>query len=369
MLIKLKAWLSCLLDSVSTECDDGKALKVTQCPNDVVAVIENCDGTLMYGITAAGNVAWTQDSPVNNTPPQLAEGDGLPPQQHTEGDQVSISISEAFTDTDGDVLTYSAVGLPDGLTIDPSTGVISGTLTDVSEGTYPVVITATDPSGGSVNAEFEWVVDEVPVVFTQQTNINYNHNDNGGTSSSGSLDNTACVAKTADIVFGAGLQYPAADYNGSPSTYEWVVSGVDTQSKADAIAAEDYIELTFATGADGAITNWYQGLEPQSNSTGAGGYNFALLVSDDNFATSTDLIADDYLRQPQTEGDNGNNTRVNQSVALNHPTEAGKTYTLRYYMWSTTASGPNGSALFPNTQNKLVEGTAAFDDVSIKVEC
>lgn len=282
MNIKFMSWLSCKIDDLVGTCDGERALRVTTCPVEkVISVIESCDGTLMYGITNEGNVAWE-----------------LPNPSATDADQPPEEVE-----------------------------------------------------------------------FTQQTNITYDHNNNGGTSDEGMLDNTSCVAKTAGILFGPGLEYPASDWNGSPSTYEWVVSGINSLTKADAIASDDYIEFTFAMIADGAITNWYQGLEPQPNSTGAGGYNFALMVSDDNFVTSTELISDDYLRQPQTEGDNGNNTRVNHNVTLNHPTEAGKDYTLRYYMWNTTASGLNGSALYPNTQNKLVEGTAAFDDVTIRVEC
>lgn len=47
-----------------------------------------------------------------------------------EGEAMSpVSVAAATTDADGDVLTYAIVGgsLPPGLTLDPSTGIITGT--------------------------------------------------------------------------------------------------------------------------------------------------------------------------------------------------------------------------------------------------
>ncbi len=41
-------------------------------------------------------------------------------------------------------LTYSATGLPAGLTIDPATGLISGTLSYASAGTHAVTVTVSD---------------------------------------------------------------------------------------------------------------------------------------------------------------------------------------------------------------------------------
>jgi O-glycosyl hydrolase len=56
----------------------------------------------------------------------------------------------------GQTLSYSATGLPAGLSISSSTGVISGTPT--TAGTSTVTVTATDTTGASGSATFAWAV-------------------------------------------------------------------------------------------------------------------------------------------------------------------------------------------------------------------
>ena len=58
----------------------------------------------------------------------------------TVGDTVNLDADA--TDADGDTLTYSATGLPAGVTIAPATGVISGTLA----GTRRAPTTSSSPS-------------------------------------------------------------------------------------------------------------------------------------------------------------------------------------------------------------------------------
>ena len=59
------------------------------------------------------------------------------------------------SDIDGDTLTFTATGLPAGLSIDPATGIVSGTIdrnaSQVNGGVYEVTITASDGNGGTVS--------------------------------------------------------------------------------------------------------------------------------------------------------------------------------------------------------------------------
>ena len=196
--------------------------------------------------------------------------------------------------------------------------------------------------------------------------VQWNHNADNGTSNAGSTaENNQCIADAADIVFGAGVQFPAEGWpNGS--NFEWVIGGVDTDSKDAAIAADDYVEFNFLAGADGVFSSWYQGLEPQPNASGAGDYEFCIAVSDDGFATSTVLLPNGQITDPQAIG----GMRVNHLEDLPaHPIVAGGSYTVRYYMWNAGASGTTGSARFPGTDQSLPAGQVSVDDVQIGVEC
>jgi hypothetical protein len=80
-----------------------------------------------------------------------------------EGSNFVFSMAESFTDDDGDPLTYTATGLPGsgGITIDPVSGVISGTPTidDARDNDpYLVTVTAEDPSGLWASDSFDLTV-------------------------------------------------------------------------------------------------------------------------------------------------------------------------------------------------------------------
>ena len=82
-----------------------------------------------------------------------------------------LDVSGQFADVDvSEALAYSASGLPAGLSIDPTSGVISGTIdasaSQGSGGSYPVVVTATDAHGASVEQRFTWSVSNPDPVAT-----------------------------------------------------------------------------------------------------------------------------------------------------------------------------------------------------------
>ena len=74
-------------------------------------------------------------------------------QSGTVGTAASLQIG-ATDSASGQTLTYSASGLPAGLSINSSTGRITGTPT--TAGTSSVTVTATDTTGASGSASFSW---------------------------------------------------------------------------------------------------------------------------------------------------------------------------------------------------------------------
>jgi O-glycosyl hydrolase len=71
------------------------------------------------------------------------------------GTPASLQI-KATDSASGQTLSYAATGLPAGLSINPATGLISGTPT--TAGTSTVTVTATDGTGASGSATFTWTV-------------------------------------------------------------------------------------------------------------------------------------------------------------------------------------------------------------------
>ncbi len=76
-------------------------------------------------------------------------------QTSTVGTAASVQI-QATDSGSGQTLTYSATGLPAGLSISSSTGLISGTPTAAA--TSSVTVTATDGTNASGSASFSWTV-------------------------------------------------------------------------------------------------------------------------------------------------------------------------------------------------------------------
>ena len=70
----------------------------------------------------------------------------------------AVHLQIVATDTtSGQRLTYQEIGLPTGVTIGSSDGLITGTPS--TAGTYPVFVTARDAAGSSASVSFSWAVD------------------------------------------------------------------------------------------------------------------------------------------------------------------------------------------------------------------
>jgi hypothetical protein len=126
------------------------------------------DGIYTVTITATDNgfqstpvsFTWT----VNDTTPPSFTNPGT--QNNNEGDSVTLNTNPV----DADAASIKATGLPTGLTIDSTTGIISGVIDPRAAGSYTVTISATDGSlKGSTT--FSWIVaDTTPPVVTNPGN-------------------------------------------------------------------------------------------------------------------------------------------------------------------------------------------------------
>ncbi|BBP45617.1 hypothetical protein THMIRHAS_09900 [Thiosulfatimonas sediminis] len=169
-----------VIDVLANDTDiDGPVspvASVTNGANGTVAI--NADGTVTYTPNADFNgsdqFTYTNEegntttvdvrvNPVNDSP----ESTEISDQTNLDSESVNLDVSGNFSDADGDTLTYSASGLPEGLSINSSTGVISGTIaSDASDATddnnntqaYSVTVTASDGSAPVASETFTWTV-------------------------------------------------------------------------------------------------------------------------------------------------------------------------------------------------------------------
>ncbi|NJC25891.1 putative Ig domain-containing protein [Neolewinella antarctica] len=113
-------------------------------------------GDLVLGTTTGATIT------INGTNAPPVFNNTIADQVSTENDIISLDASA--DDPDDDVITYVATGLPSGLSIDGTTGIISGTITSgaLASSPFAVTVTATDdgsPAPLSEQISFNWVVE------------------------------------------------------------------------------------------------------------------------------------------------------------------------------------------------------------------
>ncbi len=188
-------------------------------------------------------------------------------QTGTVGTAASLQIT-ASDSASGQTLTYSATGLPTGLSINSSTGLISGTPT--TAGTYSVTVTAKDTTGASGSASFTWTISSGSTCSSTANvvgNPKFASGSTDWTASSGVIGEYASDGEPPI----SGSNYDAwLDGYGEPHT--------DTLSQS----------VTIPSGCSGTLQVW---LHIDSEQTSGTNGSFTVQVNGTTIATFTNLNA------------------------------------------------------------------------------
>ncbi len=135
-------------------------------------------GTYTVSVTATDNhgASFTTNLEITVTNPEPVAIGSISDIDSQPGVAVEVETGFNFDDPDNDTLTYSVAGLPQGLTIDPASGLISGTVDSNAvgdapdgNGTYQVTVTATDAQGAQAFQSFQIsVVEPFVAILTDQ---------------------------------------------------------------------------------------------------------------------------------------------------------------------------------------------------------
>jgi Bacterial Ig domain/Putative Ig domain len=214
------AWRG-LLSNDTNASADTLTLTLPSTPSHGTVSVDTTDGTFTYtpttgyvgtdgftyaianpfgssSTTVTIDVASNPTITVTQSPPPAPILTAPGSQTNTEGDSVSLDVTAS--DPNGYALQYAADNLPGGLTINSSTGVISGTVVaesaDYNLGIYDVTVIVANSDGGSTSGGFTWTIDVAPPIVT-----------NPGSQTNDSGDNVS-------------LQISASQYDGDPLDYE-----------------------------------------------------------------------------------------------------------------------------------------------------
>jgi subtilase family serine protease len=151
-------------------------------------------------------------------------------QTGTAGTAASLQIHAS--DSGGAALTYSATGLPTGLSINASSGLISGTPS--TAGTYSVTVTAKDSTNASGSTSFTWTI---------------NGTGGGGSCSGQKLTNPGFESGTTGWSGSSGVINTDGAYSHSGIGYAWLdgygSTHTDTLSQTVSIPAGCKATLTY----------------------------------------------------------------------------------------------------------------------------
>ncbi|WP_329561357.1 putative Ig domain-containing protein [Kitasatospora sp. NBC_01266] len=219
--------------------------------------VKATDGT---GASGSTSFSWTiSGSTGGNTVTVTSPGN----QSTTTGSAVSLQVSGSDSGS-GQTLTYSATGLPTGLSIS-SSGLISGTPS--AAGSYSVSVKATDGTGASGSASFTWTVSGSSGCAGAGSQLLGNPGFETGTA--------APWTATAGVINNDTTDEPAHSGSWDAWLDGYGASHTDTLSQSVTIPAGCHASLSFWLHIDTAKTGSTASdtLKVQANSTSVAGFS------------------------------------------------------------------------------------------------
>lgn len=221
---------------------DGAYISGKFAPDDVTGSPYHVTVTINDGLnTASTTFDWLA------TPAGAITVQSPFPQTNTVGSSVIVAIGASTTS--GLPLTYSATGLPTGLSINPQTGFITGTVSNLSAipGHFNPIVTVTD-GVNTASTMFQWTIN-----YGDFPNIIRLALPDGGTMELDSLSGTeisAAVHLSPDVAPPGSIQFPFGfvTFNVQASVYEY---------GATPISSTTSIEMR-VTGPSATANNDYQ---------------------------------------------------------------------------------------------------------------
>jgi hypothetical protein len=293
--------------------------------------------------TASATFVWT----VTNRPPTVSAAN------RTDYRGAAVSVQIAGSDADGDALTYSATGLPTGLSMSAA-GLITGTPTTL--GTYSVTVTVKDSSNATATATFTWTIANRPPTVTASNRV-----DNKGTAVNfqiagsdpdgdaltytatglppgASISSTGKITGTLTTAGNYSVTVTVKDPSGSSAstTFSWTVKApnVAPDAKNDSVTTQkntkktltvlsndtdantgDVLTVTSVTQpSKGSVTHNSNGtltFTPKAN--GVGTTTFTYTIGDGNGGTDTATVTVTVGSHSDNDGCNGDHNHDGRS--------------------------------------------------------
>lgn len=250
-----------------------------------------------------------RDEPIDIGFNQFVSSSGSPPEMTSLGTQyptegVAVSVQVEATDPDLDTITYGASNLPDGLSINTSSGLISGTPT--GQGTYNSVITAGDGTY-TVQQSVVWSVAASAKSITPDFSVSY----------------SGLVATFTNLTTDVGV---------TTLSYLWDFGDGNTST-------DENPEHTYSAAGEYSVTLTATEVASTTNLVSNGDFESGTTDWSEHDGTNTAQLitgADGSGNAYEIESDGGGNTQIYQhSISVT----SGDTLTLKFKNKGTTSAG------------------------------